>query len=65
MVAMTMTPRPPQNAIAHAAGQPPPARRIRRTPAKYSPPASSTTMSTGTSNVQEVRARATVSSGGP
>ena len=34
MVAMTMTPRPPQNAAVGPGAQPSPVRRIRRTPAR-------------------------------
>jgi hypothetical protein len=66
MVAITTVPVPPiRNATALARGHGWPDRRVRRMPARYSNATASTTTSTGTSSVQEVTARAGVSSGGP
>src|SRR5579872_7057643 len=67
---MTKKPKPsPQNQIGRAVGQAalsPRARvRTRRTPARYPPPKSTMRASIHGSSVHSVRARVTVSSGGP
>src|SRR5580658_299413 len=66
MVASTMAPVPPtRKEKVRAAGHGCPARRSRRTPARYSPAATSTATSTGRSSVQDVTTRDSVCAGGP
>ncbi|GAA1605213.1 hypothetical protein GCM10009742_62710 [Kribbella karoonensis] len=62
MVSTTTLPSPaPKNTSVRHTGQPPPDRRTRRTPARYTAPTTSTPTSTGTSNVQARSASPNVS----